>query len=334
MARVCLSEEREMWMGMGVKAMIEEISRLGFTSRSIKATGGQRQRVEQYEKTIYNTVRVPYRKTGGGFLDSYLAHKIEREQIQCHLQITDPFAKSLSIQTWLHQLPDCPPTTAFGDLEISGFDAIAYYRSFHYEPQYAWGIYIKKSGIQSVAEWLLEANVNDRDGNLLMLDDCLNLAYFFILFHETYHFLIDLLATKQEISNQTPYYYQYKEKYYWPCLKRNVSIIEGEPLEEALANAFALRMLCNEFGDEMFATPMNFIVMTDKIRQMMNNQPAGYRNFADYMTDSAYLRGNSLIYLKMMNSEIKQAEFGSWYVFEPSLADLAKAQVPVYILNE
>jgi hypothetical protein len=49
-------------------------------------------------------------------------------------------------------------------------------------------------------------------------------------------------------------------------------------------NAFALRRLCNQFGVEMLATPMNLIVM---------------------------------------NNMTNQAELDSWYVFEPSLDDLA-----------
>jgi hypothetical protein len=319
---------------MHITFMIEEMSRLGFTDISINASGSQEKLVEEYENSIKNTVQIPYRKVRNGFLDSYLAHKIEKEQILRHLQISEPFSTDIAIADWLLKFPELPPTTSINDLESGGFEAIAYYRSFHYEPQFAWGIYIKKSGIQFIAELLLQANVRDRLGNKLSQEKCLNIAYFLILFHELYHFLIDLLAVKQEISDQRPYYHIYKQNHYWRFLEKSNLHNEGEPMEEAMANAFAFRMLLNEYCSEMFASSINLFAMADAIRGLMCHQPSGYRDFERYCTDSQFLLGNSLMLMKILDSETKQPTDESWYVFEPVLADLEKSQVPVYLLNE
>jgi hypothetical protein len=264
---------------MEIHSMMEEVRRLGFTALLMKATIRQTKLFEDYEKSIRNTVLIPYRKVGSGFLDSYLANKIEKEQVLRHLQILEPFAVDLTIADWLLKFPELPPTATFGDLESDGFEAIAYYRSFHYEPQYAWGIYIKKSGIHCIAEWLLRANVRDRLGCILTKENYLNIAYFLILFHEYYHFLIDLFATKQELSDQTPYYHQYKQNHYWKFLDKSTSPTEGNPMEEAMANAFAFRMLFNEYCGQSFASPMNLLEMAETIRGLMRNQPCGYRDF-------------------------------------------------------
>ena len=74
--------------------------------------------------------------------------------------------------------------------------------------------------------------------------------------------------------------------------------------------------------------------MAETIRGLMRNQPCGYRDFERYVTDNQFLIGNSLMLMKIIDSEAKQPTDQSWNIFEPELAELANSQVPVYILNE
>ena len=46
---------------------------------SSNAQGLQKNLIAEYEKTIYNTVQIPYRKNSSLFIDSYLANKIDKE---------------------------------------------------------------------------------------------------------------------------------------------------------------------------------------------------------------------------------------------------------------
>ena len=138
-----------------------------------------------------------------------------------------------------------------------GTDILAWYRSFHWDPPNRWGIYILDKGVyylaQNVFRNVRQISSHGRPFNTL---DLLQQGFRLLFLHEFFHFVTDIAASTLEVgaSFRSRYYADYIANVYMQPLNTS------EPIEEALANAFAY----NRFqGSDI----------RRQLRSFMSNQP-------------------------------------------------------------
>jgi len=136
--------------------------------------------------------------------------------------------------------------------DTSTADALAYYQPFHFYAT-SWGIYVRASGVQALAERLSPGRNPDIAA--------LNFTYQLLLAHEQFHFLAEYASSRLEvISDQSSY-----EGYF----------NDGDAAchEEALANAYAITDLRRR-------NPKGLIAAAES---WMLTQPQGYRDFQKWL---------------------------------------------------
>jgi len=152
-------------------------------------------------------------------------------------------------------------------LGSEGMEALAWYRSFHWVPSGRWGIYILDSSIYYLAKKVFrnakQISYYGRPFNTL---GCVQQSFRLLFLHEFFHFITDIAVSILEIgtSSSSPYYTDYIRNIYMWSHKRN------EPLEEALANAFAYSKF---YGRGVRSC----------LRSFMLKQPRGYEAFDMYL---------------------------------------------------
>lgn len=144
-------------------------------------------------------------------------------------------------------------------------DALAFYWSFRnryahpFLPGAPWGIFVFESSIEYLASFFDSVTAGGSP------DDLRQLALEVLVAHELFHFQVDLAARRMEElvrrveGRRFPLYERHRKH----CPRR---VLTGyDPLEEALANAFALSRV-----DRSLRRPT---------RAFMRRQPEGYRDF-------------------------------------------------------
>jgi hypothetical protein len=163
------------------------------------------------------------------------------------------------------QLPPTDQKRLSESVSSDGTDALAWYRSFHWSPNDRWGIYVLDEGLFHVAWVLSRSSLTGPTGNQYNTLDYLQLAMDLLFLHEYFHYVVDVGASLLEIASEPP------QPLYAPYVK-NVYMANGdaeEPIEEALANAFALNRLK---GRKVRAAIGGF----------MDGQPKGYSTYKRY----------------------------------------------------
>ena len=163
-------------------------------------------------------------------------------------------------------------------VEEFGMDSLAWYRPWHYEiSDYGevgdpgWGIYLLDRGIWTLA-WFLHRNINPTPdsppGEQYNTQDLIIIAAKILFFHEFFHFLTEVAGSTIEIASDFNIinYIEYHNQVYLPALRNNPP---GEPLEEALANAFSLKHSGN-------------LKVSSALKQFMHGQPSGYHDFENF----------------------------------------------------
>ncbi len=147
------------------------------------------------------------------------------------------------------------PITAENDGCPPPPDALAFYLPFHYYPTW-WGIYITVDGLLHLTE------VFSTMGNHTFPRHHYGLAArFFLYAHEFYHYRIESLATRIEVTHRRPVYIDGFERHY----RNTLNYSPTECLEEALANGYAYERLQLKlkndpaFRDHMQAITLQYI---------------------------------------------------------------------------
>jgi len=165
-------------------------------------------------------------------------------------------------------------------IEKQGTDALAWYRPFHMDPQEKWGITILDQGIWYLARKLateFSAPYDDED----TIKYCRDIAKDFLYYHEMFHFKVELAATVMEIFNPNePLYARYwkpqsRGEWFDSEVKSNREV--KSPLEEALANSYALRQVCSLHANTDSAN-IDVFKVKNAIEKIMEMQPNGYRH--------------------------------------------------------
>lgn len=141
----------------------------------------------------------------------------------------------------------------------AAIDVLACYLPFHFYA-HGWGIYLRASGILSVASMLASASGRGLSRELL------NLASAILLQHERFHFLSEVACSRGELVSADELYRHYFHD------RRATAI------EEALSNAHAFRTALRRQPAQV----------RDQVKQWMQTQGPGYRGFARCLSPSAF----------------------------------------------
>lgn len=154
-------------------------------------------------------------------------------------------------------------------------DVLAYYLPFHFYTE-EWGIYLRASGVLSIASMLEPGSKRGPAGDLLRL------ASGILLQHERFHFLSEVACGRLElISGASELYRDYFHD-------RGATVVE-----EALANAYALRTLFRRRS----------AALRDRVEQWMGTQGPGYRDFARCLASSAFSKHCRIAVQRMQNTD-------------------------------
>ena len=164
-------------------------------------------------------------------------------------------------------------------IKKQGTDALAWYRPFHMDPPERWGITILDRGIWYMASNLATMMYSDKSYTEYTdneIQHCRDIALDFLYHHEMFHFKVELAATMMEmIDSSKPLYARYwspqsNEEWFGSQVKSHRLV--KAPLEEALANSYALDKVCSEF------TRKDGVNVRNAIKEFMKAQPPGYKH--------------------------------------------------------
>jgi hypothetical protein len=189
-----------------------------------------------------------------------------------------------------------------GEIEHLGTDALAWYCPFHRFAQKSWGICIPDTSVNYLALKIF----NDPQTRLpkIAVADPLSyaLAFRLLFLHEFFHFATEISASAIEFIKGAPCYEDYSVKEY--C--RPVDY--DEPIEEALANAFAFRGTMKEitlrarkgrFDPHIDTRSAKMLPNSPawqknaigNMKAFMSSQPSGYSSFPEYLVPDAFSAG-------------------------------------------
>lgn len=167
-----------------------------------------------------------------------------------------------------------------------GTDALAYYLPFHFY-RTAWGIYVRESGLKLLTRVLKGVDTSSPDSVWVRL------AYEVLYQHEMFHHLCELVASLGEVAWLAETYQPY------------FSDKTAAESEEAMANAYVFRTGVNRRLRD--ARP--------RLKDWMNTQGAGYRDFARHTSSQAFQRGQHDISQRMF---LATSDGPSWQRFVES----------------
>ena len=178
-----------------------------------------------------------------------------------------------------------------------GIEALAWYRSFHWDPPEKWGIYIPVSSIYYLARNL---DPNPDPSKFLHL---VSRSYKVIVMHEYFHYIVDMAAAVLESAES------FKKNLYAPY-----SLNKRSTPEESVANAWTLSRSLSPYHRQ--------------VKRFMDSQPYPYTEFRDYrgarLADGLRRIANLLVTGTGGNAEPIE------YIFK--LNEKRKSNVPIYIL--
>lgn len=229
--------------------------------------------------------------------------------------LPDEFIVGIDPDIDLTSLPDYPELEQ--DARDEGIDALAWYRSFHWEPSDLWGIYIRETAVFSLATTVFsDLKFKRLQGRPVTSLDRVRQAFRLLFLHEYFHFVTDVGATLLELgqSRPGPKYSPYVKAVYLRPTN------QAEPLEEALANAYAYERL----PGTRYRT---------KLRRFFLSQPAGYKAFQQVL-GSGFVQGR-----RALASAVAQGATGASRVplemlIDPDSAAIGYRDVPVHIVKD
>jgi hypothetical protein len=190
-------------------------------------------------------------------------------------------------------------------IEKQGTDALAWYRPFHMDPQEKWGITIIDRGIWYLARFLAFElygyYIIDPDENIIKR--CRDISKDFLYYHEMFHFKVELAATVMEnVSPNRAFYAGYwkpQTDREWFGSKVKSNRLVKAPLEEALANSYALHKVCSEIIDVKQRNEVK-----RALKQFMKIQPEGYRHAEKFpYNGNKWKQGMNELLDKLLNQE-------------------------------
>lgn len=203
-----------------------------------------------------------------------------------------------------------------GKIREHGIDHLAWYRSFHYKPteKWEWGIYITDYGLYYLASHVFR---NLKSKHSLSVRDLISLSAKLLFNHEFFHYITDIASTviEAQSSFMDLYYQEYTNQVY---LNPKTS---DEPLEEALANAFAYKKRYLQGAKEL-------------IRNFMDNQPKGYRAYGKFLSNNDFANGRRQLAKSILTAQTSyNSHLPLEILFDYQLREIKQTDVPIYLVS-
>lgn len=173
-------------------------------------------------------------------------------------------------------------------------DTMAFYRPFHFSPFENWGVYILANRIvkyfNSIKTSFLK--ISYLSDELLM-----SFILFEIFHHEFFHHLVESMATSFEVlhsgfsGHSKPFYLKYLSCDY----KKHFGPHEDEPLEEALANAYAYNSFAFISGVQNSFLSYEVKYYQKILEKNWPKEPPGYSSAYKYIKGGRFSGANDLI---------------------------------------
>lgn len=214
-------------------------------------------------------------------------------------------------------LADLPvPEGMAEEVQEEGLDALAWYRSPHWEPSERWGIYMRESALYFLAREIFPRLTFQRRGRPTTTIDRIRQAERLLFLHEWVHFVTDIGGAALELGRPSPV------PLYTPYIRGIYGRPNGdaEPLEEALANAFAY----DQLPGGMFRPGL---------RRFFRAQPAGYKAFERYRSPAAFVDGRRQLAAAIALGQ-RRSRAPLELLIDPAAPTLSFADVPVRILRD
>ncbi len=165
----------------------------------------------------------------------------------------------------------------YGIIEIEGWypEKCAYYRSFHFRPK-NWGVFINLKCLISLSRDLMKTSNAD-------FYECLKFVWKKLLYHEKYHYKVDLFSMMAESCLKMPIYIHYKHQVYDP------TFLSNDNIEEGLANAFAFKSVRH------VPSKKNYLVMKKWLTGLLDHSPPGYNQYQKYLGNNFRVAESQLV---------------------------------------
>ena len=218
----------------------------------------------------------------------------------------------------LRREPNRPPRPPADRVEWEGdIEQLAWYRSWHAEPQGGWGIYLSDWGLHIAADAI------DGSGNRV---EALRVAIHAFVAHEAFHCLVDFAITAAEmlLSNASGHPVALWEPYF-KCeylAKRH----DDDQLEEALANAFALRA-ASLAQNELTA-----------VGGWFDSMPGAYSRYGEFLADSEFRDGARELLQRTLHARYRiapaavSATPAADLLLTDFIVDRLVSQIPIYLV--
>ena len=178
--------------------------------------------------------------------------------------------------------------------QIEGMEAYGWYNPKGNANGREWGIYIRKSAPEEIANRFF-SHMADRF-------EAWELAFQLILYHEYFHFLSQYHCDR--LSTSQPH-----DEKYWTYIRAWMAD-PGNALEEAVANAFALRNLRSSMTNET----------KRQVTMWYAHQPATYNEYIDYLSGADFEFGRTLVASQHVQFNVpSDTDFNLmlWTMFKP-----------------
>ena len=181
-----------------------------------------------------------------------------------------------------------PSDTAIDPADVTNIsmdpDVHAFYMPFHFY-RARWGIFIRAKSIVTLTAHLLKRNVLKGD---VAEQSIARSVFRMLLEHETFHHLTEIAISRLELVALE---YMPRDSLY----ARNFFSKKSIDLEEGMANAYALRQLGRSVDAMRYTIRSTAQAL---ISGFMEKQPAGYRDFEQYLQDAEFRTGQDDILME------------------------------------
>lgn len=219
--------------------------------------------------------------------------RTERQQLREQFEGTNSVPRDQWAAIWaeIHN-----PQAAVRQLDIARIpaDAIGFYRPFHWEPVDQWGIYIVVNKLM----WYLQTLERSLGTLAAFPKEVLATAVIFDVFHhEFFHHMVECAATSIEVvwpapqRRPVPLFLNYQRATWREPLGPH----EHDPLEEALANAYAYNsfsFITRVRGEYLHGASRLY---QRALERTWPNEPPGYREAGAYVQGRQTVGANMLL---------------------------------------
>ena len=213
-------------------------------------------------------------------------------------------------------------------------EVLAFYHPFHFTAKEQWGIYLNADEILGYCDRMYAQSAHLRIWNKEIL---LHLLVFDIFQHEFYHHLVESAATHMEVLSAAfgqprSIYLDYKKRQYNKQLSH-----PHQPLEEALANAYAYNALSFICRRKIGYTTAAVRTFQQAIKQGWKSEPAGYRDAALYI-GKRNIAGNTSLLEQMLNApgcanQVPLSSISKNLMPNGYSALKSKPEIPTYVIG-